>query len=151
MDEPFVVVMHGDRENLLGALLADDISIELLFQLARGGNVGEERLGHAPPLALLVEDLLAELDAIAADINVAGTFHQRAHVAVALAAERAVGVLLGAARASRAHAPAAAIALSATPDEPPPVMSLPDGMRGPFVPIRDHFRSPAAAGDLHQA
>ena len=104
--------MHGDGEDLLGALLADHVGVELFLELARGRDVGEERLGHAPPFPLLVEDLLAKLDAIAADVNVAGTFHERADVAVALAAERAIGVFLGPAGASRAHVPTA-VALSA--------------------------------------
>ena len=61
-------------------------------------------LGTPRRLPLLVEDRLAELDAFAADVDVAGTFHQGANVAIALAAERAVGVFLGAARCSRGHA-----------------------------------------------
>ena len=127
VDQPLVVVVHGDRQDLLGPLLADHVGVELLLDLARGRDVGEERLGDAPPPPLLVEDRLAELDAIAADVDVARSFHQRADVAVALAAERAIGILLGAARGSRAHV-ATAIPFPPPPDEPPPVMSLPDGM-----------------------
>src|SRR5690606_4824124 len=53
-------------------------------------------------------------DTLAADINVAGAFDQRADVAVALAAERAVGVLLRPARAAAAGGRAAAT-LAAAP------------------------------------
>ena len=101
VDQPLVVVVHGDRQDLLGPFLADHVGVELLLDLARRGDVGEERLGDAAPLPLLVEDRLAELDAVAADVDVAGTFHQGTDIAVALAAERAVGILLGAARGSR--------------------------------------------------
>ncbi len=94
VDEPLVVVVDGDGEDLLGAVLADDVLVELFLDLARGGDVGEEGLGDAPAAAFLVEDRLAELDALAADVDVAGPFDERADVAVALAAERAVGVLL---------------------------------------------------------
>ena len=44
---------------------------------------------------LLLEDRLAEVDALAADVNVAGPFDQRADVAIALATERTKGVFLG--------------------------------------------------------
>ena len=108
------MVVHGHRQNLLGPLLADHVGVELLLDFARGRDVGEERLGNAAPLPLLVEDLLAKLDAIAADVNVARAFHQGADIAIALAAERAKGVLLGAARGSRAHV-ATAISFSAAP------------------------------------
>ena len=103
VDQPLVVVVHGDGQDLLGAFLADDVRVELVLDLARGGDVGEEGLGHPPALPLLVQDLLAELDAVAADVDVAGAFDERADVAIALAAERAVSVLLGSAGAAGAH------------------------------------------------
>ena len=114
VDQPLVMVVHGHRQNLLGPLLADHVGVELFLDLARSGDVGEERLGHAAPFPLLVEDLLAELDAVAADVDVARAFHQGADIAIALAAERAVGVLLGAARGSRAHV-ATAVSFSRPP------------------------------------
>ena len=45
--------------------------------------------------ALLFEDRLAEVDTLAADVNVAGSFDQRADVAIALSTEGAEGVFLG--------------------------------------------------------
>ena len=54
----------------------------------------------AAAFALLVEDRLAELDALAADVDVARSFDQRADVAIALATERTEGVLLGGAAAA---------------------------------------------------
>ena len=60
---------------------------------------------------LLVEDRLAELDALAADVDVAGPFDERADVAVALAAERAVGIAV-AARTAGGSPSAAAFSFS---------------------------------------
>ena len=65
-------------------------------------DVGEEGLGNAAAAFLLVDDRLAELDTFAADVDVARSFDQGADVAVALAAEGAIGVAVppGAARGS---------------------------------------------------
>ena len=94
--QPLVVVVDGDREHLLGAILADDVLIELgrRFRAAWESCV-KSCLVVPRRLALLLEDRLAELDALAADVHVARSFDQRADVAVALATERTEGVLLG--------------------------------------------------------
>ena len=70
-----------------GAQAADDILIELRDDLARRGNAVEQRLGRAAAALFLFQDGLAQVDAFAADIDVAGTFDQGADIAVALAAE----------------------------------------------------------------
>src|SRR5271165_4340724 len=103
MNEPFVVVVQGHGQHLLGPILSNDIGVELILDLARSRNIREERLGHTAAATLLVEDRLAELDAFAADVDVSGSFDQGAHVTKALATKRAVGVLLGAARCSRGY------------------------------------------------
>ena len=100
--EALVVVVDGDREDLLGAVLADDVLVELVLDGARRGDVGDERLGDAAAAFLLVDDRLAQLDALAADVDVAGPFDERADVAVALAAERTVGVAVPAGAAGGA-------------------------------------------------
>ena len=85
--------------------------------ISRGVGILREQLlagAAAPPL--LLEDRLAQLDALAADVNVARSLDQRADVAIALAAERTKGVLLGGAAAAAASA----------------LMSLPEGMPTPF-------------------
>ena len=43
VDEPLVVVVDGDGQDLLGAVLADDVLVELFLDLARRRDVGEER------------------------------------------------------------------------------------------------------------
>src|SRR5262244_2358393 len=98
------MVVDGEREDLLGAVLVDHVGVQLFLDLARGRDVGEEGLGHASAAALLVEDRLTELDALAADVDIAGPFDEGADVAVALAAERAERVLLGAAGGPGGHA-----------------------------------------------
>ena len=99
--------------------LVDDVLVELFLDFARGRNVGKERLGHAPAPPFLVQNRLAKLDAFAADVNIARTFHERADVAVALAAKRAVGVFLCASGPSWGRtAPAAASLTSAAAAAP---------------------------------
>ena len=93
--EPLVVAVDGDREHPLGVLLADHVLIEVADDLSGRRNGSEELLARAAPPLLLIQDRLAEVDALAADVDVARSLDQRAHVAVALATERTEGVLLG--------------------------------------------------------
>src|SRR5205823_1249582 len=90
--EPLVVVVGGDGEDLFGAGLPDHILIESVFDLAGSGDVRDERFGSAAAALFLVYDALTQLDAFAADVDVARSFDERADVAVALATERTVGV-----------------------------------------------------------
>jgi hypothetical protein len=84
-----VVVVDGDGEGPLRRLLTDDVLLEEREDLARLGQVevGDDavrRLGHA-----LFDDLVAELDALVADVD-AGTGDQLLHLLLALAAEGAL-------------------------------------------------------------
>jgi hypothetical protein len=85
--QSLVVAVHGDGQHPLGGFLADDVLVQLGNDLPRAGDLGKELLRRAPPLSLLVEDRLAELDALAADVDVAGSFDQRTNVPVALPTE----------------------------------------------------------------
>src|SRR5262249_16615477 len=96
--QSLVVVVDRDGQDALAKLLADDVLIELRDDLARRGDAGEERLGRSAPRLPLVQDRLAEVDALATDVNVAGPLDERTYVAVALAAERTEGVLFRRAR-----------------------------------------------------
>ena len=100
--QPLVMAVDGHGQHLLGVLLADDVLVEVLDDLPGRGDLGEQRLAGAAAAALLFEDRLAEVDTLAADVNVARPFDQRTDVAIALAAERAKGVLLGGAAAAPA-------------------------------------------------
>src|SRR5438552_1130066 len=94
--------MNGDGQNPLAVLLADDVLIELRNDLAGRGDAGEERFRRAAAALFLFQNRLAQVDTLAADVNVAGPFDERANVAVALATERTEGVLLGRAGAASA-------------------------------------------------
>jgi hypothetical protein len=61
------VVVDGDRQDLLGALLPDDIVVEEVLDLdrSRQSDGGAVLL----PLALLGDDVVAELDALVADVD----------------------------------------------------------------------------------
>ena len=93
--QPLVVAVDGHGQDLLGLLLADDVLVEVLDDLPRRGDLGEQRLAGAAAAAFLLEDRLAQVDALAADVDVARPFDQRSDVAVALATEGTEGVLLG--------------------------------------------------------
>jgi hypothetical protein len=86
------VVVDGDRERLLGGLLADDVLLQDLVDLARLGQVLElDRAGRLGQL--LVDDLVAEVDALVADVD-AGAGDQLLDLALRLAAEAAEELLV---------------------------------------------------------
>jgi hypothetical protein len=76
-------------------MLPDHILVEVSDDLAGRGDCGEQLLAGAAALLFLVEDRLAKLDALTADVDVAWALNERPDVAVALATERTEGVLLG--------------------------------------------------------
>src|SRR5262249_20944336 len=85
--DPLVVVVHRDREDLLGTLLADHVLVEDLLDLRRlrHGRGGSERLFL---VAFLGDDVVAEVDALVADVD-GGAGDELAHLVLALPAERA--------------------------------------------------------------
>jgi hypothetical protein len=72
--QSLVVTVHSDGEHPLGRLLANDVVIELGHDFTRRGDLGEQLLAATSTFAFLIENALAQLDAFAADINVAGAF-----------------------------------------------------------------------------
>ena len=116
--QALVVVVDRDGEDLLGLFLSHDLAIEVGLDLLGLGNFGQRwgwlagflggrfalgflglaaRTGTAMALhQLLVEDLVAEIDALVADVD-AWAGDQFAHLILRLPAERAlqVGVELG--------------------------------------------------------
>src|ERR1700747_2538022 len=92
--------MDGDREDLLGVVLADDVVVENLADLLRGRNtVARFRQRR---LVVLADDVHAQLDALGANEN-ARPSNQFAHLLLALAAERAVERVLQIAAADLVH------------------------------------------------
>ena len=113
--QPFVVVVHRHRQHFFGLLLAHHLLVEEGLDLVGLGHLrqyggwlggflaGRLALGfggaagrHLAFGQLLIEDLVAEIDAFVADIN-ARAGNQLADLLLGLAAERAlqVGVELG--------------------------------------------------------
>jgi hypothetical protein len=86
------VVVDGDREGALGRLLADHVLLQDAVDLTRLGQVlqfdGPRRRGQ-----LLVDDLVAEVDALVADVD-AGAGDQLLDLALRLAAEAAEELLV---------------------------------------------------------
>ena len=85
--EALVMVVDGDREHALGAVLADHIIVEHLADLGRGrdpvAGLDQRRLG------LLADDVVAQLDAFVADEH-GRPGDELPHLMLRLAAERAV-------------------------------------------------------------
>src|SRR5207244_9538477 len=86
--DPLVVVVNRDREDLLGPILADDVLIEGERDLARVGELRRRRLRLRLVEHLLLDDLLAEVDALVADIDALAR-DQLADLFLALPTERA--------------------------------------------------------------
>ncbi len=81
-----IVVVDGDREDLLGALLTDHVVVEDLLDVVGLRNLrGRGRNFFAP--VLLGDDVVAELDALVADVD-RGAGDELLDFALALAAER---------------------------------------------------------------
>jgi len=92
--------MYGDREHLLGVILADDVVVEDLANFLRGRNA-VARLDQRG-FVFLADDVHAQFDAFVADEH-RRAGDELAHFVLALAAERAIQGVLGIAAADFAH------------------------------------------------
>src|SRR6202023_912267 len=90
--EPLVMVVDGDREHLLGMVLADDVVVEDFADLLRRRDAVARF--HQRGLVLLADDVHAQLDAFVADED-GRPGNELAHLVLALAAERAIERVLG--------------------------------------------------------
>ena len=111
------MVVHRDRERPLRGVLADHVLVEELLDLPRRRNRLEERAAARGLATLLLEDVLAEVRAVGADVDLARPLDHRADFAGGLAAEGAGGHLAAAepavAAVSRARSSTAAAASAA--------------------------------------
>ena len=93
--DALVVVVDRDGERALRLLLRDDVVVQDGVDVPRAREVVEVERGGSGEL--LVDDLVAEIDALVADVD-AGTGDQLLHLPLALAAEAAEQLLVSLAR-----------------------------------------------------
>jgi hypothetical protein len=89
--DPLVVVVDGDREGPLRRLLADDVLLQDLVDLPRFWQILE--FEGSRRRELLIDDLVAEVDALVADVD-AGPGDQLLDLALRLPAEAAEELLV---------------------------------------------------------
>jgi hypothetical protein len=89
--DALVVVVDGDGERPLGLFLRDDVVVQHRVDVPRAGQVVEVELGRSRQL--LVDDLVAEIDAFVADVD-AGAGDQLLNLSLALPAEAAEELLV---------------------------------------------------------
>ena len=89
--DALVVVVDRDGERPLGLFLRDDVVVQHRVDVPRAGQVVEVELGRSGQL--LVDDLVAEIDALVADVD-AGAGDQLLDLSLALPAEAAEKLLV---------------------------------------------------------
>src|SRR5258706_8613869 len=85
------MIMHGHRHRPLGIFLANNILVKKFFDLAGSGDGGKERLGIGELALFLADDVVRQIDAVGADVNVGWPFDHWADVTGGFAAEAASG------------------------------------------------------------
>jgi hypothetical protein len=86
--DPLVMVVDGDGEDLLGPLLADHVFVESLLDFRGLGEAATLFLETAVDLVLFGDDVVAQLDALVADVD-RGPGDELAHLVLRLPAEGA--------------------------------------------------------------
>jgi len=89
--EAFVVVVDGDGEGFFCVVLSDDVLVEEFLDMSGRGDGGEEGLGAGEFAFFLSDDVVSEVNAVGADVDVGGTFDHRTDVAGGFTAEGAGG------------------------------------------------------------
>ena len=100
--DALVVVVHGHGQRALGLVLADDVVVQDAVDVARLGQLleVERRRGGE----LLVDDLVAQVDALVADVH-AGAGDELLHLALRLAAEAAEQLVVAVGRSRHCGPP----------------------------------------------
>src|SRR5439155_25380268 len=94
------MIVHRDREHLLGVILTNHVVVKDLAYLLWSGDAVARF--HQRGFVLLANDVHAQLDALVADKD-GRSGNELAHLVLALAAERTVERVLGVATADLAH------------------------------------------------
>ena len=77
-DETLVVIVHGHRKSAFRLILTDHVVIEEFLDFSGGRNRLKQLSFRGDAFFFLLEDVLAEIGALAADVDVAGAFDHRA-------------------------------------------------------------------------
>jgi hypothetical protein len=85
--DPLVMVVNGDGEGALGRLLADDVLLQEVENLAGLRQFKAAQIGNFREL--LFDDFVAQLNALITDVDT-GPGNELAHLLLALSAERAL-------------------------------------------------------------
>jgi hypothetical protein len=80
---PLVVVVDRDREDLLGAVLTDDVLAQLFVETLRSRDMRERWLRPASRSLLFFDDLTTELNALVADVDRSGSGDQTPNLLLA--------------------------------------------------------------------
>src|SRR6185312_15051611 len=91
--DALVVVVHGDGERLLRALLTDHVLIEDVIDLFGFRNIPKPQILVDVLIELFLDDLVAELDTLVANVDT-GTGDQLAHLLLRFSAEAALELTL---------------------------------------------------------
>ncbi len=88
--DPLIVVINGDGEHSLGAILPDDILVQMVVDLLRRGQFLRQEIIVQADGIFLAQDLLAQVHALIADEHALGTGDQAPDFALWATAERTV-------------------------------------------------------------
>ena len=83
------MVVYRDGEIFFGVFLADYILVQIFLYISGLGHFFEADRRSAEPLAVLLDDVVAQLDAFRADVDIVRPLYERISLASRPAAETA--------------------------------------------------------------
>ena len=86
------MVVNSNRQHLLGAVLADNVRVQVLVDLGRRRQLGKRqaRFGGGWRGRFFVDNFAAQIDALVADVDGAGSSDEPSDLVLAFSAKRAV-------------------------------------------------------------
>jgi len=92
VEQPLVVVVHRDRQVLLGVVLPDDVLVQVFLDLSGLGRLPGAGAFRASLAAVLLDDIVAQLDALGANEHVVRPLDQGVGLAPGTAAKTTDGL-----------------------------------------------------------
>ena len=83
----FVVIVNGDGQHAFGWSLSDHVLVKIRHDFARRWNLVEQMFRVATTTLFLIENIVAEVDTLATDIDIAWSLNERPNVFVAFTTE----------------------------------------------------------------